>query len=470
MKSLMLMVLGLLLGQRVWAQGVVWEYTQAGRGMDKLNDVVDLGDCTYLACGMRSRYRHDTLPGSLPNLGILRIRRTGDTVYVRNLDMYLDHASSRLCRLSNGEVYVMGTGQDFLFYPQFQLGKIDPETGRLIDIRLLQGYSRAYITVKRVIEGPENSLIFCGLGPDTGSSANVGYLARYDRQGGLIWSKIMREHPSNTFCNWVEMTTRGTLIVSGSAGSRIWAAELTADSGREVRRTTFYQTPSLIYFDEWSSVRQAPRDQFVVSGSNQRYRSYLGLYQSWGGSRIWGSEHRGTSRLGQVNLDGGLVYFEALTPNFSLIRIRNDSTIYWSTPFPQRAMQENTLINSFSFSLDTIGIAVGSIGFPGWEYDNWYVARITNMGIPYDPSTVVSAKPEISVKPYAYPTPCRESLGFSGLRNLAKLEIVDVQGRVVLAAEILPDQMVDVSALVPGLYQYRLTSRGRVYSGRVMKE
>ncbi|MEJ1929167.1 T9SS type A sorting domain-containing protein [Nostoc sp. NIES-2111] len=463
--SLGLLLTCFLMCTDMHGQALRWQQRFSWTDTDALRALVSLEDGTFLAVGV-AKYT--------PSVAIVRFTDQGDTLYARGLPLDIPYPETiQLCRMRCGKVYMAVLRHD----PPGDgiLAEIDIGDGSILWSRGLPGVGPLPYPVapRALCEGPNKTLLLAGDGDDPlGQAATIGYVGCLDTLGNPIWSKEIREHPSYTMCNHIEQTADGKVFVSGMAGSRIWAAELTADSGRELRRATFYQSLSLSYFDFQNAwVLQAPEGRYIVAGMIRAnpYRYYLGLHQAWAGQKIWGSERVGGIVLPRINEDGSIIHHQQSTPSY-LTRIRADSSIVWRSQLNNPFGSFGAAFLSYATVQDSSAIGVGVVYFRDSTDQDWYVARITNMGIPYDPSPVVSAAKQVEMKPYAYPTPCRESLGFSGLRSSAKLELVDMQGRMVLTTEIRSERMVDVSALVPGLYQYRLTSSGRVYSGRIMKE
>ncbi|MEJ1929168.1 T9SS type A sorting domain-containing protein [Nostoc sp. NIES-2111] len=452
-------------GSSALAQNIMWQHRYSWVDTDALTDAVSLEDGTVLAAGSA---------GFSPGIALLRLTEDGDTIYMRGLPLTRGaYYTIRICRLKNGMVFVavLSPARGGL------LGRISPDDGTLIWSLSIPGVGPlSYApTIYDLSEGPNNTILVAASTADPlGQASNIGYLGCFDTLGIPKWVKEIREHPTNTFCNHVEQTPEGNVFVSGMAGSRIWGAELTADSGREIRRATFYQSSNLIYFDNQNAwAFQAPGQRYLVSGMIRSTTPsyYLGLHQGWAGPKIWGGEkQQGNTRKPVVNSDGSIVYVNEWSTASRMIRLRADSTIRWSIPKPRPTGSNGTAFYAYASLEDSSAIGVGIIAYPDSTDWDWYAARITNMGIPYDPSPVVSVVKSLEVRPYVYPTPCAGSLGFSGLRSPAKLELVDMQGRTVLITDVAPEQMADVSALVPGLYQYRVSCAGRVYSGRVMKE
>ncbi len=323
-------------------------------------------------------------------------------------------------------------------------------------------------------EGPNGTLILAGKAPDpNGAFGNLGYLACYDTLGVLQWDTIIREHPTNTFCHHVEMTRDGNILVSGTAGSRIFAAEY-AEDGFEIRRATFYQSTGRINFDynPTVSVRQAPGDRYVVSGNTLQFASYLGLHQGWAGPKVWGGETPLCLRFApQVNMDGSATFFEQTTTANRIHRLGADSSMRWTRELPMTAGQLGIALAAFAPLPDSSAIVVGTATYQDSTGNDWYAARITGMGIayrPWQPATATKAKAGQPV-PRPYPNPCSSSLHFAGLAAPVRLELFGTDGRLHLSQAVALGQAVDLSALVPGMYGYRLTTQGKVWRGRVVK-
>ena len=453
-------------------QNMLWQRSIGWPDYDLLTSVVDLEDGTYLACGSSYRAREPNNPRNIPSVVACRFTAWGDTIYCVNTGLYLNEEQARLLRTSSGKVYLTGFNRNF--FERNRLAEIDPETGLLLWWRDLQGAGNRGVSYTTLIEGPDRSLILAGSTADTtGQATLVGYLARYDTLGNLVWATYLREHPSYTLLNHVEMTPQGTILASGTAGSRIWATEFTED-GSELRRATFYATPTRIIFDWAACVRQAPGDRYVVSGNTQasRIRRYLGLHQGWAGPAVWGFERQefDCQLKPQVNQDGSVVYMTSIDPLFTLSRRRADSSMAWSVDLTSTIGQNGADLSAFAYLADSSAVAVGRAFFPSTQLD-FYLARITNVGVPYRPwSPVTATKPKTSQPaPRPYPNPCTYALHFTGLAGPATLTLHDATGRSVLQTILQPGQAAEVGALPPGVYGYVLEGPGKVWRGRVVK-
>lgn len=454
-----LLGLFLLVATPACGQNIMWEWERVwGNGSDDiLTGMVSLEDGTYLGLGFCDFPKH---------LGIVRITEYGDTIYSRSLaPMSSGHyTSNRLGRISTGYVYV--AANNFL-------GCINPNDGSLIwYLRYLGvGPFNAIPNVNEITEGPNGTILLTGdcLDP-VGNATSVGYVACYTNWGAPLWYKVLREHPDFTLCNHAELTPQGNILVSGTAGSRIWAVEL-QPNGDEIRRTTFYQSRSLRYFYyDLSWISQAPGDRYIVSGSIGLRSFYFGMHQGWGGPKIWGGEKSG-GPVGRpvVNNDGSVLCGQYTNNTTRYYRLRADSTIRWSIPYPVPAGSRGAYFTLYAPAYDSSAIVAGAVSHDTTGAD-WYIAQISNAGVPYKPYTFVGTKPEVTSTLYTYPSPCRDRLGFSGLTQEGVLELFDAQGKRCLQKKYVPSQDVDLSILPSGLYQYGLRSAGKFYRGRIVKE
>ncbi len=450
------------------AQNVLWERRLSWVQVDAVSDVVDLGDGTLLASGTRLSFGGGTVNSSAVTL--VRFTEWGDTIYCQSSGM--QGATAQLCRMSSGKVYVVSIALGF-FGPHHLLGRVDVETGTLLWQMVLPAFYNWAPGIFDFIEGPDESLLICGGGTDsTGISTNAGIIARYDTLGRPLWATYVRDHPQHTLLNHVEMTAQGTILASGAAGSRIFAIEFLED-GTEVRRAAFYTTPSRFVFNQYSSVRQAPGDRYLVSGMTQRSPAqvYMGMHQGWAGPALWGGETTGVLRATQVLADTGVVYFQAWLPVLALNRLRADSTRAWQRLFVNQPDQINTILYAYQFLADESALVAGSQRFRDSTDQDFYLARITNMGQPYRPWQPATAAKAKAIHPAhrPYPNPCSSTLHFTGLASPGRLELFGTDGRLHLSQAVAPGQAIDVSALPPGVYGYVLTGQGKVWRGRVVR-
>lgn len=67
------------------------------------------------------------------------------------------------------------------------------------------------------------------------------------------------------------------------------------------------------------------------------------------------------------------------------------------------------------------------------------------------------------------PNPVNEYFSFSGILNTAQLRILDVKGAKVFEQTIQPYELISVSKLPNGFYSYQLSTEGKLFSGKFIK-
>ena len=149
-----------------------------------------------------------------------------------------------------------------------------------------------------------------------------------------------------------------------------------------------------------------------------------------------------------------------------------DSVQQWQVPFDNRFVTgDGVNLLAISYLSDSSIVGVG-VQAQSPRYDgNFYLARITGVGVPYNPANPLSTHhTPLYTQITPYPNPCASTLRFAGQSQQANLVLYGMEGKLHIQKQVQPKQAVDVSMLPKGLYLYRLTSQGTAWSGRVVKE
>ena len=468
---ILLALLGLGLDAR--AQRVEWERRFNWAGTDLLKDVESLGDGTFISCGWRESHQYDDGSGLKPAVCLMRFDENGDTLYTNDCGLYGE--IMQLCRFRSGELYLLLQTKAFLQSNVLWLARINPDNGTLLWQRRLNAF-RYTFGIKHVIEGPSGSLIAVGQGPDSSTaSGNFIYASRIDTSGIVLWSKVLQQHPSANYAGHVEPTERGTYLFSGSAGARIMAFELDSN-GTEVRRGIFHIDSQAQIYNERPFIKQGPDDTYLVGAITGSGKMYLALHEGWMGPKTWGGERKGTTYFSQVNDDGTFailssVQISGTTWVYEFCRLLADSSVEWRFNFQNRIVNNGSAGLAASVSLaDSSLIGVGSFGIVGQNDIEFYSTRIRNVGIPFDPANPVANELVAKLEVKLYPNPCTTLLRFVDLSTPASLELYGMDGKRHLTQTVHSKESIDVSQLPRGLYLYRLSGQGKVFSGRVVKE
>ena len=126
---------------------------------------------------------------------------------------------------------------------------------------------------------------------------------------------------------------------------------------------------------------------------------------------------------------------------------------------------------ALTYLSDSSAIFVGSTStIFSQAYEDFYIARISGVGVPYNPATALATKPAAGkalVQPY--PNPCTTTLRFTGLATPAHLQLFSLEGKRQLQTQLQPGAAASTATLPKGLYVWRLTAAGNVWSGRLIK-
>ena len=464
------------MGRICFSQNLLWEKRFSWPNFDLLSDVAAIDSGNYMAVGLSYRYGTNDLGGRIDGLALIKFDEHGDTSFVRHLGGYYTYDPPYICKGDSGEVFVLvklGFTSSNL-----QVIKIDYE-GNILDEFSIRdngsvGYSKMVYTKKREL------LI---IGRDFGITRDSMRIIKVNRIGIVLINKDYSGGGSISTGNYIEETPRGTYLASGTTSSNLWAVEIDSN-GNQVQSGLLYRNSGNIVF-EGPSVKTAPNNRLIASGSfsGSPTKFYLGSHDRLSGTKIWGHEREGRIIAPHVNDDGTIVAYMSLGARKVFQKIDVDSTIIWERPMASVLGSEFVSFEAISYLNDSSAVCVGSIYFSGNAREDFYIARISGVGVPYDPTTPVATKPQLGSKGgiSIWPQPASHANGgtlhFGGFAGPATLALYNMKGQQVLpvsgatgttAPTLLPRQPVAIGHLPPGLYVYRLVARDRVWMGKVV--
>ena len=331
--------------------------------------------------------------------------------------MDMDGISPRLCPGDDNTFYLAFTAAFFPNTDLLNVYRIEFE-GNILDRWTVPG-SVGDPTCYRMTRAQDGTLLLVGSWTSlqsTGRDFDM-FVLRMEPTQGFIWFMNRYTDHSYTMGGWIEETPDGTYLTSGSAGSHIWAIEIDSN-GNEIRRQTFYETPTQAIFDQTSSVQQMPGGGYVVSGKPVSFSPefyYLGSHTGFSaGSQVWGGERGGRMFTPRVQSDGSILLYNELSPALisHLIRLGPDSITLWDERVQtQIGTVDQPLIKGTAYVGDSLAICVGIMNDngPGSLDDQFYLCRIKGVGLAYNPGQPVGVKRRETLPALiAYPNPSSE--------------------------------------------------------------
>jgi hypothetical protein len=458
----------LVSGQIVFAQNMIWEKKFGWIRFDQLYDGVLASPGSVIAVGTSTQFGV-IINGNLNN-GLIALKinvETGDTVWLKGLNQYCYPPK---CILGDNHLVYIAASES-TSPNRLRLTIID--TNGTVFYRTTLDSTGEAPSVEKLIRTNDGNFLLIGTRSGIGPTpSNDMYAIKFDWLGNVLWNRSFNANP-NSGGNHVEENAYNQYLLSGNAGSKIWRIKLDS-AGNELENSFLYQTPSLVNFDENSSVLLTPDSAYSVSGnlsgSGQNY--YFGKHKQGTNFILWGGEQPGYMAKPLVNRDKSLIQYRANNVIFHLNRLNEDSAVIWTSDLSNRLGSRSVILNKFIYLEDESAIALGFLFYLTGISNEFYFCRISNVGIPYDPSVTVSTRSKVKAESLVpYPNPVTSSLVFKGLKEEGVLFLYDLKGQMVKEMSIKPYQRVYLSGLAKGLYLYRIqVSDGGYYSGKLVKE
>ena len=476
MKNIVVSLL-LLLSLQVAGQSVINENRFSNIGEDNFNDIIKLKN-SYYSVGYSDKYSLNVAGNVYSDAILAKINQDLDTNWLRPQTLY--GRFGKMCSNNDTSFWVGVVSEIAPYAFHLQLKDTNGLTIKELVVRNFVGFDLFQLLLAK-----DGGIVCFGRilsASGTGNTYDM-YVMKIEAQTGLVlWSSRFNDHPYTQGFH-IESTPRGTYLASGTAGSRIWAIEIDSN-GSEIRRQTFYQSPTRHIFDQ-GAVQQSADGRFIVNGYyGRRPYYYLGSYDDFSSStRIWGSERPGLC-LGPILLDdGSMVVYSAPGAGRAFSKYNADSTVVWERNLNSRLGAVSLGLNAYAFNADSSVTAVGTIYYNDPSSLDFYIVKIANAGVPYDPTTPMATRPQLGSKGgiSIWPQPASHANGgtlhFGGFAGPATLGLYNMRGQQVLhmpgtagttTTALLPRQPVPIGHLPAGLYVYRLVAKDRVWTGKVV--
>ncbi len=460
------------LGPSVWGQAIEWSKTfQMGIRDSYVDQIIQLEDSSYLAMARIRKWGYRGTNGvGHSGLGLVRLSKFGDTIWVKNVKVTMNSPNS-LIKTDNQELLVAFTiDEDTLLGSHMRVYKTDYQ-GNTLWMYPFIGLSWQDAFMKKVIPsrdggayvvGEANS-IFPGYFRD-------GFLAKITPTGQLDFS-FRYTDSDYTSLNNIEEMKDGNYLLSGTAGQRIWSCVVDS-TGFQLSNKTWFKT----------NENGAIQDAQIQIGHGALFHYGFGRHSSGKtaiikfdsiGDSLWVKRSTWIGRSPLISLDGGYARSEGyLSGNYYFSKYNSDSVTSW-----------RILLSDFISS--SIGVAciaydgLGSAVLAGYKKnltsnrDDMYFIKISNVGYPPNP---LSTKPPVEnpsgklPELSAYPNPAQNYFYLQGIKARTKLGLYNLQGHLLKEYSINSNDAVPVWQLPNGLYIWKAEDGKTVWSGKILKE
>lgn len=304
-------------------------------------------------------------------------------------------------------------------------------------------------------------------------------VAKFDSMGHLEWQRLYGPANHRNFTTWMDVTRDSCYIISGiqvplvsGSPDSTWCFLQKIDrAGNEVWRKTFLVDDTLPIkkaFLVRIVVEETPDYGYLVTGSfatsqrgyslNSKFDSTLSL-----SGRKWYLPKDSAIAYGKGYADGSCMLAGGSSSDqipFSIRRTGLNGNTLWKKTFTNPCRGANAVV----FNTDSTAILAGSqssICYIAPDYDDFWWAKITGTGVPYNPLAVkedVIPRAQREEGMELYPNPAQEQIMlklpfFKG----EKVAIFNHLGQKVMEERITTVRpQVSVQHLPPGLYRVRI--------------
>jgi len=509
MKTLLL-TLAIIITTNLYSQvDIEWETNLGGSSTDVPADVKQTTDGGYIVAG--HSYSNDGDVGGnnsdFADYWIVKLSTSGDLEWENNLGgIANDFALSIQQTMDEGYIVagfsesndgdVGGNNGD----RDYWIVKLDTNGDLLWENNLGGSGSDTAVSIEQLTDG---SYIVAGYsnsnnGDVSGNNGSYDYwIVKLDTSGNLVWETSLGGN-SLEFLYSMEQTTDGGYIIGGASLSSngdvggnngnfdYWIVKIDAN-GNLLWETNLGGSDR----DYANAAQETSDGGYIVAGysesSNGDVGGNYGGYDYWivkldiNGVLVWETNLGGSSTdflsSAQQTTDGGFAFFGWSSSNDGDVGGNNGSSDYWivktdangnldwesnfggsSTEFGSEAKQTpdgGYILVGYSESNN------GDVGGNNGGRDYWIMKLSLTLGL----EDILSKNISLS------PNPATNTISISNLpQEVTKLEVVDMQGRVVLTQTKIQNNTLDISKLQAATYLVKIYSGKSIFVKKIIKK
>ena len=485
----------------LYSQNIEWETNLGGSAYGFATDIQQTSDSGYIVAG----YTYSTDGDVGGNNGdndywIVKLDNTGNLIWENNLGGSGDDRATAIQQTSDSGYIVGG----YTYSPDgdtdYWVVKLDA-TGNLIWESDLggSGWDEAF-SIQQTTDGG-----YIIAGQSESNDGDVGgnngqwdcWIVKLDNTGAIVWETNLGGSDTDKALSIRQTTDDGFIIagysesddgdVGGNNGSQdYWIVKLD-NTGNLIWETNLGGSSG----DYAYSIQQTNDNGYIIAGSSRSSDGDVG--ENYGNTDFWivkldgngtliwetnlGGSNSDNARSIQQTIDGGYIVAGGSTSNngdvggnngegdYWIVKLDNTGNLIWETNLGgsnsdysssiQQTFDGGYIVAGTSYSSD------GDVGGNNGNSDYWVVKLEGTLGI----------EDNIALKIILSPNPTTNTITIANLpQEITKIEVLDMQGRIVLNKSEVINNTINISSLQSATYLVKIHVGRTIFYKKVIKK